>query len=1095
MKSSFPRPGSAKRQLACAVALLIGSAAVAGTLPDAGDAAKARVEVTGSDAEIRIRATCRGNEPLNVCLCPDGTTFDVYRFAFAPGMEKLAEFYSENGGIRPDGYAPAWRVETKPTADGFAAEAVIPASALYMTRNAAWRQTWCAKAMRTKSGDRAPLEKSAFAPEGFSKVGGFAFRAQKYDCAIRSAVAQVTARTGSGYSGELLVDVYVAVAGEYDLRVGDAAPQRVKLTCGRPNKVKVPASFVRLGSQVLHLSLGDPSGETLGECDCRVAVAYEPVKIRLTTPCYRDSFYPGQVCARIAGVVDCAGTGGVALTARGAGAATAIDIPVRDGRFAFDVPADLAFPITLSAACGQDVATKTVRKVEPDGHRMTWIEDGNIVLDGKPVFKRAIYAQGLTVGKAFARRFAAEKDSFMLTDQFTVVDVARTLHKFEATECRRDVRPSEAALAAVKAAVDAAKGRDYGLIYICDEPECRGVSPVYLRHVYEYLKEIDPRHIVYLSSRDGRRYVECADLLETHPYLGCRIDENGRRTYRRPPSETGDYIDAFGCDGRKDKAVGFLNTCFSSRWDSLQEDYPTYDEYVAHSWAALAHGAKSFWPYAGHDLGDRPALYHGVRQMFRTAAALEPFLLHGTRRVLERSREREHAVWERDGEKLDLEIDFRTLKTRVSMPAAYQKAIGPTQEETGRLVAREEAERRGRDNQLRGRYGDIAFTSNMRANHGGGFYKLIDGTLDMCARYSAYQTNAMIQASFTRMTPVFDRIRLWGLFDETVGEPQVSIRKGGVWRTLRPKKVVREGLMTELDFGEAHSTVRLRIDFPGKTARRNDVELYELELPRCKAGVTAAVRKTTSAAVDEGVFWKWSGADDPLSEKYSNSAWFPASPETFVKRPSGGFTLRKTAGRFADLPAGSSWLVMDFDRFVAGPGYLRWDASLGKLGCLASTITYPIPGIYTIELPAREAAGREMFQLRLWGFEVDVNSVALMKSPANRVICRGPKGKDRVVPGDEILVGVQFAEPCEDVAAEFLAYLDTGHLWPYAVNGTSAIELRDADGDGRRWYAKVKVNALPRDAGPRQVYVKASALGGSFDRPVLGNFAVPFSVR
>ena len=919
-------------------------------------------------------------------------------------------------------------------------------------------------------GDKSPLGKAVFADGSFSKADGFQPRAAKYDCAIRSADARIVTRTAEGYSGELTLDVYVSAAGEYGLRIGGGTVRRQRLVGGRPNKVAVPYAFDRLGSRTLHVSLLDGAGGIIGERDIDVNAEYEAVRIRLTTPCYRENFYPGQDCSRIEGAVDCADASRVTVTALGAGSSAGIRVAVRNGRFAFDVPADMKFPVAITATCGEDAVTRMVRKVEPDGHRMTWIEDGNVMLDGKAVFKRKIYAEGLTVGRTFAKRFAADRGSFMLTDQFNALDVAGALAKFEATECRRDVRPSVAALAAVKAVVAAAKGSNYGLVYICDEPECRGVSPVYLKHVYDYLREIDPRHVVFLSSRAGRRYVECADLLETHPYLCCCKDANGRHAYRTHPNEVGDFIDAFGCGGRPDKAVGFLNTCFSYRWDTSQNDYPTFDDYIAHSWAALAHGAKSFWPYAGHDLGDRPALYHGVRQMFRTAAALEPFLLHGTRRVLERNKETEHTVWEKDGERVELRIDFGTMKTRVSMPASCQAAIGPTLEETGRLVAQEEAARLGRDNQIRGRYDDIEFESNMSANHGGGFYKLIDGTRDVCARYSSYRTNAYVQASFTRMTPVFDKIRLWGIFNGDLGDPVVLIRKGGRWVEPRPRRVKREGLLTELDFGEALSTVRLRIEFPGKRSRRNDMELYELELPRC--GTTAkAVRTAKAAAVDEGVVWKWAG-------------------ET-----GGGFTVRDTMKRTAEIPVDASWVVIDVGRFVGKPGYRRWDAYLGRFGTLASTVTYPHPGVYTLELPPRTESVREPFQIRLWGLDVDINSVALMKTPANRVICRGPKGKNRIEPGDELMVGVVFAEPCEEVTAEFLLFRTSGRLSPYAINGTSAIELKSVDGDGRRWYAKIKVDALPSDAGARQVYVKASAMGSSFRRPVLGNFIVPFTVR
>ena len=123
--------------------------------------------------------------------------------------------------------------------------------------------------------------------------------------------------------------------------------------------------------------------------------------------------------------------------------------------------------------------------------------------------------------------------------------------------------------------------------------------------------------------------------------------------------------------------------------------------------------------------------------------------------------------------------------------------------------------------------------------------------------------------------------------------------------------------------------------------------------------------------------------------------------------------------------------------------------------------------------------------------EVDFNSIALMKAPANRVALRGEKGKKDIGPGDAIMIEAVFAEPCEDVAAEFLCAPSTGGMKPFAVNGTSAEELKRLDGEGRRWGASVKVEKCEGRAA-RGVYLKVSPLGSANVRPVFGNFQVPF---
>ena len=47
--------------------------------------------------------------------------------------------------------------------------------------------------------------------------------------------------------------------------------------------------------------------------------------------------------------------------------------------------------------------------------------------------------------------------------------------------------------------------------------------------------------------------------------------------------------------------------------------------------------------------------------------------------------------------------------------------------------------------------------------------------------------------------------------------------------------------MRELDFGEVHSTVKMRISFPAVKGA-TDVELYEVELPRVPENSASAVK-------------------------------------------------------------------------------------------------------------------------------------------------------------------------------------------------------------------------------------------------------------
>ena len=123
---------------------------------------------------------------------------------------------------------------------------------------------------------------------------------------------------------------------------------------------------------------------------------------------------------------------------------------------------------------------------------------------------------------------------------------------------------------------------------------------------------------------------------------------------------------------------------------------------------------------------------------------------------------------------------------------------------------------------------------------------------------------------------------------------------------------------------------------------------------------------------------------------------------------------------------------------------------------------------------------------------MDVNHVSLMSEPANRIELSGPAGKAEIAAGDAVSVRVHFASPCEEVAAEFLQSRYFNYLQPFKYDGkTNAIALKPLDGTRRVWGADLKIEKSCA-CKARSVYVRATALGGGLDRPLYGNFAVPF---
>jgi hypothetical protein len=102
---------------------------------------------------------------------------------------------------------------------------------------------------------------------------------------------------------------------------------------------------------------------------------------------------------------------------------------------------------------------------------------------------------------------------------------------------------------------------------------------------------------------------------------------------------------------RPDKCIGFLPTCFAGMAGKPQP-YPTFDEYICHTWAGIIRGGKTLDPYAYHDMNDRASMYEGTRYIFTTFKALDKLILLANRTVLVKNQEVEAVLYELDGEKM-----------------------------------------------------------------------------------------------------------------------------------------------------------------------------------------------------------------------------------------------------------------------------------------------------------------------------------------------------------------------------------------------------------------------------------------------------------
>jgi len=799
---------------------------------------------------------------LQLFISPTGKSFDYYQFLVTWFNGSGAIYYSESGNIKPDPYAPEWRYAVYQGEDYWGAEIEFPLTAFYMTPHDQWSEEWLFNICRIRCGyilsSWSPLELTFMEPDNFNSLSGFPIRPIENDVYASAAIANLTDETADGYKGMLTVQTNNAVAGEFEFSSDHAESLRVSLQAGK-NEFAVPCFFEKTGRTKISLSLKRLSDGVEFKRYYPVLALYEPIKIQFTKPGYRKDFYPGQDYSKVAGKVI---TGKpVTLKLEGPGIQTQTLNLDGTGEFTFDTPDFEIGTACLTATIDGFELKKNIRRLAPSGHTMTWIENGNIYCDGKPVLPRVMYGPGYLGGEAFNAKYKSEEQ--YITEKFVRCDIQpKYLIRGSETsggECLRDAMPSEEMLRKMDAVLEANKDKEFGFYYLTDEPECRTVSPVYLKHLYEHIIEKDPYHVIMIAIRGAARYVECADWFQTHPYPIPYVYEDGTRVFKRPISSTGTYIDDIVNLNRPDKCIGYLPCTYSYESSHKNYDYLTFDELLSSSWAAMIHGGKSLWPYAYHGMSSRPAMYEGTRYLFASFMALEEIVLFGKRTQLYRTDLGEAVLYEHKDEKMLVVVNFTQQEQTYTVDGAegawhdfrsdrvvegntftvkcsgvfvgtnvVKGADLPTYDETLALIDKEEYERTHRGSLLFGAWTDeIKITCSNNRNSW--VWRLFDGVHDNYAVLLHPVEEMFIELGLTQRKPTFTKVVVHGY---KVANMELKVRKGDELIVPEIAEFTAEDNIVTVILKEAVTPDALRLEFNNGVAedKKEKVELYELEM-------------------------------------------------------------------------------------------------------------------------------------------------------------------------------------------------------------------------------------------------------------------------
>ena len=250
---------------------------------------------------------------VELFLSPTGHPDEFYQFAVSASNVRFSMFYAEAGGIRPDPYLPFWDSKVFYGTNYWLVQIKIPFSAFYMTRNADWSSNWRLNVARTRmpvaeTSSWSSLQGSFLEPHNFRMFSGFPKRNPAHDISIKNVKPTITNFNNGIYFGSLalLIEANAAAAGKYQLIVeepeGRSSVHEITVNSGL-NKIVLPQMEYLRKFPKTNLKLTIKSKKT-GFVSGRHYPAdffYEPVRLEVSNPCYKNNFYPGQDHSQISG--------------------------------------------------------------------------------------------------------------------------------------------------------------------------------------------------------------------------------------------------------------------------------------------------------------------------------------------------------------------------------------------------------------------------------------------------------------------------------------------------------------------------------------------------------------------------------------------------------------------------------------------------------------------------------------------------------------------------------------------------------------------------------------------------------------------------
>ena len=583
-----------------------------------------------------------GRNHVELFFSPGKDRDVFYQFAIGIDNERWCQYWVEGGTAAFETYHCLWQSATH-RGDGFwSAEVYIPYSAFYHTPSTEFKTAWYMNVARQRKGFN-PVETTCWAnliasftePEHFNTVSGFKPKTAAQDFSVGNVVFTAEGQDGDFLEGKLKLNVSTGVA--------RAAG---KLEIGEPFNCTRDFAALKKGENTLlfeglkiSASANNKKFSTLlrfGEYGGRyylINIKFRPCRIALDEPCYRNSFYPDETPKTISGVLYANVPSGTkaSISISGAKLEQTVSGKVMDGKmpFTFDARKMEIGKATIMANVGAFTASEEVSRLPmpANGHYSRISRNGIYLRNGKPAFFLGWRGgDGYLVSAKNLKRWPEAKDRCSVVNSLGAEVWVDHLVKPEMPRSTRDVEPTPEYLEKLREKILENKDKKIMGWLLGEEPECRNISPVYLKYVYDFIKELDPYNPVICCTRSPRAYIDTADLFRVHPYLTPVVDAEGRRSMKSPTfvgKVCRETLEAG--NGRKGLWVtlGFFAYNFINMWATP----PNYDECNCMTWTSVVNGTTGFFTYIYYQTFESHELLLASDFIYVSLDRLSPYIM------------------------------------------------------------------------------------------------------------------------------------------------------------------------------------------------------------------------------------------------------------------------------------------------------------------------------------------------------------------------------------------------------------------------------------------------------------------------------------